>query len=720
MKSALVVIAAALAAWGQSVYTGGSISSGTANWGASTGSSGLMGGPPAYNCAITDNATRLLSTTVTLGNGWTGHSGGGVGANLVAIDQSLVLPGTTGAKILRLTDSVNVSQFARTFSGGGHNVISSAQANGRRYVAFQSSGGIPCMFEFDEAALAAATEGQVCAGCSRKLWCDVVGTASYGGTSNETYVYGSVQFPRSASAPAYSFYAFHQGGGESPKLRRYLIVVKGGPNDGRPPDSSGTQTLAYKIDPSFAEYDPDNANCLNGTLAAGGYTYGNDFLSVDDQRLVLQTNPQDVSPWAVAIRVDANPPQCRGVNAQTMQISCEWNTPGCWKDLTYNADAASRFQRTIASATRDAAGNVTVTFTAAHGFPADNSSTANVEGCGSIPNIDVRGALITTVTSSTLTYSSGITSQANTFSGLRCTFSYGRGMHNTDLERSGEFAQVGYNTTGLAGAQAAYLQAWDLNTDVLVACPAGQDCSGHAAPGYQRQYLPGFGSTAKRGYRTLGNPVGNMTVCTDMGVTPPIQEHFSANSASPANNMWLESTFNAPVAMPHGPYEGELILHQCADGKIRRFAHNFSNGTPASNSIFASSIAQVSSDGNYAVVATKFQAFWDQFAEATLSGLTLTTDGTAKTITRSSGDFVGDGIVVGDMMKLSGMAQATNNYGFEVMAVTGTVLTVRDPTNQMLSEGPTASTTVERHVAMTARGFGDKAGNNTCAAMCCC
>src|SRR5437867_7420436 len=67
------------------------------------------------------------------------------------------------------------------------------------------------MFEFDEAAMANAVEGQVCAGCSRKLWCTVSASASYGGTQNETYHYGSVQFPRAASAPAYSFYAAHQG-----------------------------------------------------------------------------------------------------------------------------------------------------------------------------------------------------------------------------------------------------------------------------------------------------------------------------------------------------------------------------------------------------------------------------------------------------------------------------------------------------------------------------
>ena len=675
------------------------------------GSNGVVCGPPNYNCAVTDAQTRLPTTTVTLGSGWSGHSGGGVGANIAAIDHSLALPGTTGAKILRLTDGVNVANFARTFSGGGHNVISSAQANGKRYVAFQSAGGGACMFEVDEAALTNAVEGQVCTNCSRKLWCPGGASASYGGTQNETYEYGSVQFPRGSTAPAYSFYAVHQATGQSPRLRRYLVVVK---STGLPPDSSGTQTLAYEIDPTFPEYDPDNANCLNGALAVGGYTYGNDYISVDDQRLVLQTNPQDSSPWAVAIRVDTSPPQCRAVNAQTMQISCGWNTPGCWKDLNYNPDAQARFQRIINTASRDASGNVTVSFTATHTFPAGNGSTANVEGCGSAANIDVRGAPITAVTGSTLTYTSPITNQGNTFNGLNCTFSFGRGMHNTDLDRSGTFAQVGYNTTGLGGAAAAYIQTWNVNTDDFDACPVGQDCSGHSAPGYQLQYLPGFGPTRTSGYRTLGNPVGSFVKCTDMGVSPPIQQHFSANVANSNNSQWLESTYNAPVSTPHGPYEGELILHSCADGKIRRFAHNFSDGSPASNSIFASSVAQISSDGNYAVVATKFQAFWDQFAEATLSGLTLTVDGTAKTITRASGDFGVDGIVIGDLVKLNGMANPANNYGFEVTAVSGAGLTVRDPTAQLLSEGPTASAAVERHVSMAARGFGDKAGNNTC------
>src|SRR5438094_7027900 len=145
-----------------------------------------------------------------------------------------------------------------------------------------------------------------------------------------------------------------------------------------------------------------------------------------------------------------------------MQIICGWNTPGCWKDLNYNPDAQARFQRTINAAPRDASGNVTVSFTATHTFPAGNGSTAIVEGCGSAANIDVRGAPITAVTGSTLTYTSLITNQGNTFNGMNCTFSFGPGVHNTDLDRIGTFAEVGYNPIGVGRAASAYIESWKL------------------------------------------------------------------------------------------------------------------------------------------------------------------------------------------------------------------------------------------------------------------
>src|SRR5207244_11821147 len=108
MKSALVVIAAVLAASGQSVYSGSSTSSGTAAWGATTSSGGVICGSQNYNCAVTDNQAHLPTATVNLGHGWAGHSAGGGGDNMVAIDHSLALTGTGGAKIRRLTEGNNV------------------------------------------------------------------------------------------------------------------------------------------------------------------------------------------------------------------------------------------------------------------------------------------------------------------------------------------------------------------------------------------------------------------------------------------------------------------------------------------------------------------------------------------------------------------------------------------------------------------------------------
>src|SRR5207248_11720953 len=123
---------------------------------------------------------------------------------------------------------------------------------------------------------------------------------------------------------------------------------------------------------------------------------------------------------------------------------------------------------------------------------------------------------------------------------------------------------------------------------------------------------------------------------------------------------------------------------------------------------------QVSENGAAVVEVAKLDVTGNFAGNATTATALAHTPCTAKTITRASGDFGVDGIVIGDLVKLNRMANPANNYGFEVTAVSGAGLTVRDPTAQLLSEGPTASAAVERHVSMAARGFGDKAGNNTC------
>ncbi len=67
-----------------------------------------------------------------------------------------------------------------------------------------------------------------------------------------------------------------------------------------------------------------------------------------------------------------------------------------------------------------------------------------------------------------------------------------------------------------------------------------------------------------------------------------------------------------------------------------------------------------------------------------------TVDGTAKTITRASGDWESDGVEAGDYLTFAGMDEAANNDTFEVSSVTTTVITVLDPDDVLTNETSTS------------------------------
>lgn len=82
---------------------------------------------------------------------------------------------------------------------------------------------------------------------------------------------------------------------------------------------------------------------------------------------------------------------------------------------------------------------------------------------------------------------------------------------------------------------------------------------------------------------------------------------------------------------------------------------------------------------------------------ARLTALTLTLDHTAKTIARSAGSWIADGVVVGQNIRTYGLVASTgvNNKVWHVTAVTALTLTVRDVDNVMVDEGPVAACTVK-------------------------
>lgn len=69
-----------------------------------------------------------------------------------------------------------------------------------------------------------------------------------------------------------------------------------------------------------------------------------------------------------------------------------------------------------------------------------------------------------------------------------------------------------------------------------------------------------------------------------------------------------------------------------------------------------------------------------------LEGLTLTVDATAKTITRSAGSWLLDGVVVPMWLGFAGFANAGNNDVYNVNAATNRVLTLDDPDATLVDE----------------------------------
>lgn len=96
------------------------------------------------------------------------------------------------------------------------------------------------------------------------------------------------------------------------------------------------------------------------------------------------------------------------------------------------------------------------------------------------------------------------------------------------------------------------------------------------------------------------------------------------------------------------------------------------------------------------LVASLMSAGWS--TQVSLTGLTLTFNAAAGTITRSAGDWVADGVVVNAWIRPAGAAQSANNAYFKVSAVTTTVITVQQvgATPRMVNEGPTAAMTLKQ------------------------
>jgi hypothetical protein len=84
------------------------------------------------------------------------------------------------------------------------------------------------------------------------------------------------------------------------------------------------------------------------------------------------------------------------------------------------------------------------------------------------------------------------------------------------------------------------------------------------------------------------------------------------------------------------------------------------------------------------------------WVDVALTGLTLTTVASAKTVTRSAGDWVTDGIVKGGYVKFGGTGILAGNVGpFKVASLTSTVLTLLDPAATLADDSARAAQTAK-------------------------
>ena len=232
-------------------------------------------GPPLYPCSRTDTALIRAAHPPQLGDNprfWGGHAGAGK----VAVDPAY------GNPILRVTDGTMLS-------GESFNTGASAEKNPWSYdeslFIGHNEGGDLCLFQFDRTAFQSNFKG-----CFK--------TYGHGGGADFGYT----------EADNGVFYNYYRN-----LFYRYVIDTK-------------TWTIA--ADPSFnggkGSFDPDNANCLDGQIAAHHWFVHDHALSSDDNTEIAAIGPQqDADNYFVVWNASKG---CRWLNTKTWQVSKGWNT----------------------------------------------------------------------------------------------------------------------------------------------------------------------------------------------------------------------------------------------------------------------------------------------------------------------------------------------------------------------------------------------------------
>jgi PKD repeat protein len=231
-------------------------------------------GPPNY-CSSTSTTAVLTSPPPQLGLN-SAYLGGYEGAGLTASVSDY-----GNNRVHRVTDGLSES----TFAGASFAVGSSAEKNISSYdetiFVVHGYNGRLCFYSWNASAFA-----------STQIMC----TTAAGSDGDFGY----------ASADNGYYFGWYQA-----KLYRFQIGL------------AGTVTADPTFNNGLGYFDPDNAECLNGKIAANKWYTGDSALSSDDSTDIVAVGPeQDEDPYFVVWNATKG---CFWMNVKTWEVSNGWN-----------------------------------------------------------------------------------------------------------------------------------------------------------------------------------------------------------------------------------------------------------------------------------------------------------------------------------------------------------------------------------------------------------
>jgi hypothetical protein len=233
-------------------------------------------GPPTYPCSRSDTKLLVPTAPPQLGSNYLYH-GGHAGAGIVAAD-----PVYNNNRILRVTDGNTDSLHPGESFATGSSAEKSVSSYDESLFLVHAETGV-CLFQYDAASFSATF---------RACFNNVGNGFDFGYTE----------------ADQRAFYSFYQQ-----KLYRWVVNT-----------SNWTVTADPAFNGGLGYFDPDNANCLNGQIAANHWYIGDSGLSSDDNTVIAAVGPeQDKNPYFVVWNATKG---CQWMNVQTWQVSHGWNT----------------------------------------------------------------------------------------------------------------------------------------------------------------------------------------------------------------------------------------------------------------------------------------------------------------------------------------------------------------------------------------------------------